>query len=157
MNEVNSLFTCDLKMRVLKNTALIPVQNQGQNIWKKVNESRNTGHYQNSLTSDFQQFLPKKTGHQVKSPPHFKMLPVFLISKDSASSTFQHIMRQLLPKYFFIKITDKIFEKIYKLHIKQRTTGKVQFLVLSNLLLELIKFSILERDWALGCAILRFS
>ena len=36
---------------------------------------------------------------------------------------------------------DKIFETISSLHVKQHTTGKVQFLLFSSFLLVLTKFS----------------
>ena len=44
----------------------------------------------------------------------------------------------------------KIFETNSSFHVKQCTTGKVQFLFFSSFLLVLTKFSFWEEDWALG-------
>ena len=44
----------------------------------------------------------------------------------------------------------RIFETNSSFHVKQGTTGKVQFLFFSSSLLVLTKFSIWEEDWALG-------
>ena len=43
----------------------------------------------------------------------------------------------------------KIFETNSSFHVKQGTTGKVQFLFLSSFLLVLTKFLFWEEDWAL--------
>ena len=45
---------------------------------------------------------------------------------------------------------DKFFENNFRFHVKQRTTGKVQYLVFSKFSLVLAKFSFWEEDWALG-------
>ena len=46
-----------------------------------------------------------------------------------------------------------IFETKSSFHVKQRTTGKVQFLFFENFLLVLTRFLFWEEDWAL-CQIL---
>ena len=45
----------------------------------------------------------------------------------------------------------KIIETISSFHVKQRTTGKVQFLFFSSFLLVLTKLSFWGEDWAVGC------
>ena len=45
---------------------------------------------------------------------------------------------------------DKVFEKNFGFHFKQRTTRKVQYLVFINFSLTLSKFSFWEEHWALG-------
>ena len=50
----------------------------------------------------------------------------------------------------------KIFETNSSFHVKQRTTGKVQFLFFSRFLLVLTKFSFWEEDWALGYNSMKF-
>ena len=52
--------------------------------------------------------------------------------------------------------TNKIFEKISSFHLKQDTTGKVQFLFSQSLLIELTKFSFWEEDWVLGYISMKF-
>ena len=44
----------------------------------------------------------------------------------------------------------RTFEINASFHLKQRTTGKVQFLFFGSFLLVLTKFSFWEEDWALG-------
>ena len=44
---------------------------------------------------------------------------------------------------------DKIFEKNYSFHVKQHTTGKVQYLVFTNFALVLTKCYFWEEDLAL--------
>ena len=50
----------------------------------------------------------------------------------------------------------KIFEKMSGFHMKQRTTGKVQFLFFSSFLLALTKFLFWKEDWALGYNSMKF-
>ena len=50
----------------------------------------------------------------------------------------------------------KIFETKYSFHVKQRTTGKVQFLFFSSFLLVLTKFPFWDEDWALGYDSMKF-
>ena len=50
----------------------------------------------------------------------------------------------------------KLFETNPSFHVKQRTTGKVQFLFFSSFLLMLTKFSIWEEGWALGYNAVKF-
>ena len=64
---------------------------------------------------------------------------------------------------FLIRITlyesatiNKILEANSSLYVKQRTTGKVQFLFFSNFLLILTKCSFWEEDWALGYNSMKF-
>ena len=49
----------------------------------------------------------------------------------------------------------KIFETNSSFHVKQRTTGKLQ-LLFSSFLLVLTKFSFWEEDWALGYNSMKF-
>ena len=51
---------------------------------------------------------------------------------------------------------DKIFEKNSSFHVKQRTTGKLQFLFSRRLLLVLTKFSFWEENWPLGYTSIKF-
>ena len=44
----------------------------------------------------------------------------------------------------------RIFEANSSFHVKQHTTGKVQFLFCNSFLLVLAKFSFWKEDWALG-------
>ena len=44
----------------------------------------------------------------------------------------------------------RIFKTNSSFHVKQGTTGKVQFLFFSSFLIVLTKFSFWEEDWALG-------
>ena len=55
----------------------------------------------------------------------------------------------LLTKTALVTAIHKIFETNSSFHVKQRTTGKVQFLFFSSFLLVLTKFSFWEEDWAL--------
>ena len=50
----------------------------------------------------------------------------------------------------------RIFETKSNFHVKQRTTGKVQFLFFSSFLLVLTKFLFWEEDWALGYNSMKF-
>ena len=50
----------------------------------------------------------------------------------------------------------KIFVTNSSFHVKQRTTGKVQFLFFSSFLLVLTKCSFWEEDWALGYNSMKF-
>ena len=50
----------------------------------------------------------------------------------------------------------KIFETNSSFHVKQRTTGKVQFLFFSSFLLVSTKFSFWEEYWALGNNSIKF-
>ena len=50
----------------------------------------------------------------------------------------------------------KIFETNSSFHVKQRITGKVQFLFFSSFLLVLTKSSFWEEDWALGYNSMKF-
>ena len=50
----------------------------------------------------------------------------------------------------------KIFEANSSFHVKQRTTGKAQFLFFSSFLLVLTIFSFWEEDWALGYNSMKF-
>ena len=50
----------------------------------------------------------------------------------------------------------RIFETKSTFHVKQRTTGKVQFPFVSSFLLVLTKFSFSEEDWALGYNSMKF-
>ena len=56
----------------------------------------------------------------------------------------------------FSTSTDKTFEKNSSFHVKQRTTGKVQFLFSRGILLALTKSSFWEKDWALGYISMKF-
>ena len=58
-------------------------------------------------------------------------------------------MEQKVLKLYVATITGKIFETNSGFHVKQRTTGKVQFLFSRSILLVLTKFSFWEEDWAL--------
>ena len=57
---------------------------------------------------------------------------------------------------FVATIIHKIFEINSSFHVKQHTTGKVQFLFFSSFLLVLTKFSLWEEDWALGYNSMKF-
>ena len=50
----------------------------------------------------------------------------------------------------------KIFEKNSSFHVKERTTGKVQFAFSISLLLVLLKFSFWEKDWELSYNSMKF-
>ena len=50
----------------------------------------------------------------------------------------------------------KIYETNTNFHVTYRTTGKVQFLFLKNVLLALTKFSFWSGDWALGFHSMKF-
>ena len=52
--------------------------------------------------------------------------------------------------------TDEIFEKDSSFHMKQGTTGRVQFLFSGSLLLVLTEFTFWEEDWALGYTSMKF-
>ena len=62
--------------------------------------------------------------------------------------------------FFFVKYhattIHKIFETRSSFHVKQRTTGKVQFPFFNSFLLVLAKFSFWEVDWALGYNFMKF-
>ena len=51
---------------------------------------------------------------------------------------------------------DKIFQENPGVHVKLRTTGKVQFLFSRSLLLALTKICFWEEDWALRYTSMRF-
>ena len=57
---------------------------------------------------------------------------------------------------FVTTIMDKIFEKNSSFLVKQRTMGKVQFLLFWSFLLALTKLSFLKEDWALGYNSMKF-
>ena len=70
---------------------------------------------------------------------------------------FEGVWGELEAKLLFAETTiHKIFETNSRFHVKQRTTGKVQFVFFSSFLLVLTKFSFWEEDWALGYNSMKF-
>ena len=69
--------------------------------------------------------------------------------------TFSHSVITILGKTG-PTIIHKIFETNSSFHVKQRTTGTVQFLFFSSFLLLLTKFLFWEEDWALGYNSMKF-
>ena len=63
---------------------------------------------------------------------------------------------QLLQVSICATTIHKIFKRNSSFHVKQRTTGKVQFLFFSCFLLGVTKFSFWEEDWALGYSSMKF-
>ena len=63
---------------------------------------------------------------------------------------FKKYCLTFISLYLISTNMDKIFETISSFHVRQRTTGKVQFLFLRRFLLVLTKFLFWEDDWALG-------
>ena len=59
-------------------------------------------------------------------------------------------------KLFAEKTIHIIFETKSSFHVKQRTTGKVQFPFFSSFLLALTNISFWDKDWALGYNSIRF-
>ena len=63
-----------------------------------------------------------------------------------------------MPLEFFqiTTILDKIFETKSSFYVKDRTTGRVQFLYFSSILLVLTKLWFWEEDWAQGYNCMKF-
>ena len=66
-------------------------------------------------------------------------------------------MVQVRSKELFEETTiHKILKTNSSFYVKQRTTGKVQFLFFSNFLLKLTNFLCREEDWALSYNAIKF-
>ena len=68
------------------------------------------------------------------------------LPKDSSLSGSRMNYRQ--KKLFSGTIIEKIFEKKFRFHVKWCTARKSQYMVLSNILLEMTKYLFREGDWA---------
>ena len=83
----------------------------------------------------------------------------FRVQRPTTSDKSKLSFRLLDPKKrlpLHSTTTGKIFEKNSSFHVKQHTTGKVQFLFSRSLLLVLAKFSFWEEEWALGYNSMKF-
>ena len=70
---------------------------------------------------------------------------------------FEGVWGEFESKKLFAETTiHKIFETNSSFHVKQRTTGKVQFVFFSSFLLVLTKFLFWEEGWALGYNSMKF-
>ena len=134
--------------------------------------------YKNLLLPQYQFFYTEKK-HFFDMLPTVLLLLILPFSKEAIDicSTKQVLLKTLqnsqknncvgvsflqVSRLEFCKIlrlptiTHKIFETNSSFHVKQRTTGKVQFLFFKSFLLVLTKLSFSQGGWGLGYDSMKF-